>query len=288
MKKILSILALVVILSFGCSMVDWQNLSKDFDTSSIEKEIDNISEEVVNKVEEEIAKLKDSVSNIDIPISDIKDDVGTLIEENLGQSYTKISLTDIPEYSGVPYVVINGNVPDFSEVDKNSTKGFEEYSNLDILGRCGVAYANICKEIMPTEERGEIGSVKPSGWHTVKYDCIADKYLYNRCHLVGYQLSGENANEKNLITGTRYLNIEGMLPFENMIDAYVEETNHHVLYRVSPIFEGANLVASGVQLEAWSVEDSGEGICFNVYCYNVQPGVIIDYATGFSESASGN
>lgn len=150
------------------------------------------------------------------------------------------------------------------------------------MGRCGVAFANICIDIMPTEERGEIGMIKPSGWHTVKYDVVDGKYLYNRCHLIGYQLAGENANPKNLITGTRYLNVEGMLPFENEVADYVKESNNHVLYRVTPIFESDNLVASGVQMEAYSVEDNGEGICFNVFCYNVQPGIVIDYATGES------
>ena len=161
-------------------------------------------------------------------------------------------------------------------------RAFEDYSSLDNLGRCGVAYANVCKEIMPTEERGAIGSVKPSGWHTVKYDVVSGKYLYTRCHLIDYQLSAENANTKNLITGTRYLNVEGMLPFENMVADYVEETNNHLLYRVTPVFAGDNLVASGVLMEAKSVEDNGAGILFNVYCYNVQPGVSIDYATGDS------
>ena len=143
------------------------------------------------------------------------------------------------------------------------------------------------QELMPAdgEKRGSIGQVKPTGWHTVKYDCVDGKYLYNRCHLIGWQLTAENANKQNLITGTRYLNIEGMLPFENMVADYVKETGNHVLYRVTPVFEGSNLVASGVQMEAWSVEDDGEGICFNVYCYNVQPGVEIDYASGESQAA---
>ncbi len=175
------------------------------------------------------------------------------------------------------------NYPTFTDADKNNTAIFETYSELDSLGRCGVAYANVCKEIMPTEERGPIGQVRPSGWHTVKYnDRIDGNYLYNRCHLIGYQLAGENANERNLITGTRYLNMVGMLQFENEVDAYIEETNNHVLYRVTPIFKDDNLVASGVQIEAWSIEDKGKGICFNVYCYNVQPGIVIDYATGDS------
>lgn len=185
------------------------------------------------------------------------------------------------------YCEVDGNVPGFSE-DELVTEAFENYSDLDFLGRCGVAYANICKELMPTEERGEIGMVKPSGWHTVKYsDRIDGNYLYNRCHLIGYQLAGENANEKNLITGTRYLNVTGMLPFENEVADYVESTGNHVLYRVTPVFDGDNLVASGVQMEAESVEDKGAGVCFNVYVYNVQPGVIIDYATGDSEADPG-
>ena len=192
-----------------------------------------------------------------------------------------IDLGSIPAFSGEPYVAINNNIPDFTDADL-TTSSFEEYSSLDSLGRCGVAYACIGTDLMPTEDRGSIGQVKPSGWHTVKYDCVDGKYLYNRCHLIGYQLTAENANENNLITGTRYLNVEGMLPFENMVADYIKETGNHVLYRVTPIFEGSNLVASGVHMEAKSVEDNGEGILFNVYCYNAQPGVGIDYATGES------
>lgn len=192
-----------------------------------------------------------------------------------------VSLDSIPAYDGKAYVAVNDNVPFFTDSEL-TTDAFEYYSELDSLGRCGVTYANVCKEIMPTEERGKIGMVKPSGWHTVKYDIVDGKYLYNRCHLIGYQLSGENANTRNLITGTRYLNVEGMLPFENMVADYVKETGNHVLYRVTPMFEGNNLVANGVLMEAKSVEDNGAGILFNVYCYNVQPGVMIDYATGDS------
>ena len=192
-----------------------------------------------------------------------------------------IDLAQIPSYTGNPYTVINDNIPNFSESDL-TTDSFESYSELDSLGRCSTAYANIGQDIMPTEERGSIGQVKPSGWHTVKYDCVDGKYLYNRCHLIGYQLTAENANERNLITGTRYLNIEGMLPFENMVADYIKETNNHVLYRVTPLYNGDNLLATGVQMEAQSVEDDGDGILFNVFCYNVQPGVGIDYATGDS------
>lgn len=194
----------------------------------------------------------------------------------------KVDLSSIPTFSGDPYVVINDNEPGFTDADLTTTS-FETYSDLDALGRCGVAYANIGTDLMPTEERGSIGQVKPSGWHTVKYDCVDGKYLYNRCHLIGYQLTAENANTKNLITGTRYMNVEGMLPFENMVADYIKETGNHVLYRVTPIFDGDNLVASGVLMEAKSVEDNGDGILFNVYCYNAQPGVSIDYATGDSE-----
>ena len=205
----------------------------------------------------------------------------SLLEGLSPRPTSAVTPADIPEYSGEPYVVLDGNWPDFDAEDL-TTEPFEFYSELDSLGRCGVAYANVCLEIMPTEPRGEIGQVKPSGWQTVKYDIVDGKYLYNRCHLIGYQLAGENANERNLITGTRYMNVTGMLPFENMVDNYVEETENHVLYRVTPIFKGTNLVASGVRMEAFSVEDEGEGICFNVFVYNVQPGITIDYATGDS------
>lgn len=192
-----------------------------------------------------------------------------------------VSLEDIPAYSGQPYVVINRNIPFFT-TNELTDQSYEHYADLDGLGRCGTAIASIGCDLMPDEERGSIGSVKPSGWVTVKYDFVDGKYLYNRCHLIGYQLTGENANEKNLITGTRYLNIQGMLPFENMVADYVKETGNHVLYRVTPIFRGNDLVASGVLMEAQSVEDGGKDIQFNVYCYNVQPGVVISYADGSS------
>lgn len=192
-----------------------------------------------------------------------------------------ITLENLPEFSGAAYIELNDNKPNFTKEDY-TTKAFEYYSELDSDGRCGVAYANICKEIMPTEKRGEIGMVKPSGWHTVKYDIVDGKYLYNRCHLIGYQLAGENANEKNLITGTRYLNIEGMLPFENKVADYVNDTGNHVLYRVTPVFDDDDLVAKGVEMEGWSVEDQGEGISFHVFAYNSQPGITIDYENGES------
>lgn len=192
-----------------------------------------------------------------------------------------VSVKDIPAFSGEPYVVLYDNEPGFT-ADDLDTDAYEFYSDLDRLNRCGYVMACVGPETTPTEERGSIGQVKPTGWQTVKYDFVDGKYLYNRCHLIGYQLTGENANERNLITGTRYLNIEGMLPFENMIADYIKETGNHVLYRVTPVFEGEYLVAKGVQMEAKSVEDDGEGICFHVFAYNNQPGVIIDYATGES------
>lgn len=195
-----------------------------------------------------------------------------------------VTLESLPEYEGVPFVEINGNIPAFNEEDL-TTESYETYSELDSLGRCGAAVANIGIDLMPTEERKSIGQVKPSGWQTMKYDFVEGKYLYNRCHLIGFQLTGENANAGNLITGTRYLNVDGMLPFENMVADYIKETENHVLYRVTPVFTGENLVADGVLIEAESVEDNGEGICFCVYCYNVQPGVAIDYATGGSHAA---
>lgn len=195
---------------------------------------------------------------------------------------SSFDLSQVPAYSGEPYVVVNNNIPFFKDSDL-TTEAFEKYSDLDSLGRCGAAYANVCQEIMPTEKRGAIGMVKPTGWQTVKYDWVDGKYLYNRCHLIGYQLSGENANEKNLITGTRYLNVDGMLPFENLVADYVHETDHHVLYRVTPVFENSDLVASGVLMEAQSVED--DDVLFCVYCYNVQPKVTIDYATGESHAS---
>lgn len=200
--------------------------------------------------------------------------------------YVNYDLTNIPDYDGKAYVELNGNVPEFSKSEKTYSESFEEYGKLDSLGRCTYAVSCIGKDLMPTEKRGSIGSVKPSGWHISKYDFVDGKYLYNRCHLIGYQLTAENANERNLITGTRYLNVEGMLPFENDVADYIEITNNHVYYKVTPIFEGNNLVANGVQMQAYSVEDNGQGISFNVYCYNVQPGVAIDYATGDNQAVT--
>ena len=202
----------------------------------------------------------------------------TYNEQSTGQTF---DFSDIPAYAGQPYISVNDNIPFFTDEELSSTS-YETYGELDYLGRCTTCVASVGVDLMPTEERGNIGSVKPTGWHTVKYDFVDGKYLYNRCHLIGYQLTGENANEKNLITGTRYLNIEGMLPFENMVADYVKETKNHVMYRVTPVFDGENLLAAGVLMEGKSVEDNGDGVLFCVFAYNVQPGVTIDYATGES------
>lgn len=210
-----------------------------------------------------------------------REDFFSVIETSNGNTSTSYSIDNVPLYKGEEYITINNNIPYFEESDY-STTSYESYSNLDSLGRCGVAKANIGSDLMPTEERGSIGMVQPSGWHTVKYDIVSGKYLYNRCHLIGYQLTGENANEKNLITCTRQVNVGVMLEFENKVADYIKNTNHHVLYRVTPYFEGNNLLASGVQMEAYSVEDNGLGVQFNVYIYNVQDGITIDYLTGES------
>ncbi len=206
-----------------------------------------------------------------------------VLQETTAYEINSYNLEEIPKYDGVAeYVIINNNDPFFTESDIN-TDSFEEYSELDSLGRCGVAFANISLELMPNEERGSIGSVKPSGWHTVKYDIVSGKYLYNRCHLIGYQLTGENANEKNLITCTRQMNVGIMLDYENLVADYIKKTGNHVLYRATPIYEGDNLLASGVLLEGLSIEDDGESIKFNIYVYNIQDGIEIDYKTGESK-----
>lgn len=214
--------------------------------------------------------------NIEIP------EDASVLGKNQEILYTSsFDLNTIPAFEGNPYIIINNNIPEFKD-EELVTESFEKYSPLDSLGRCGPAIANVGTETMPTEERGAINSVKPSGWQTTKYDIVEGRYLYNRCHLIGYQLTAENANKENLITGTRYMNVQGMLPFENKVSEYIKKTGNHVLYRVTPIFENENLVANGVQIEAKSVEDMGEGICFNVYIYNNQPGITINYKNGDS------
>ena len=212
-------------------------------------------------------------------ISSALEDAGLLQEEKQVES---VSLEEVPEYSGDEYIEIDGGVPDFSD-DEDFQPGYEYYSDLDSLERCGLTEALVGPETMPTEERGSIGMIKPTGWHTVRYDFVDGKYLYNRCHLIGFQLAGENANEENLITGTRSMNVDGMLLFENMTADYIKETGNHVMYRVTPVFEGDEMVPRGVLMEGKSVEDNGEGILFNVFVYNVQSGVEIDYKTGDSK-----
>lgn len=228
--------------------------------------------------------VEDSTSNnVVLANPNTSDNNSNTTENNTDNSNSTniATINDIPKYSEEDVIVLNNNIPSFSSSDLTTTS-FEEYSPLDSLGRCGVAYANIGSDIMPTEKRESISSVKPSGWQSVKYDIVEGKYLYNRSHLIGYQLTAENANDRNLITGTRYFNATLMLPYENMVADYIKETNNHVLYRVTPVYDGDNLVATGVQMEAKSVEDDGEGIEFNVFVYNVQPGITIDYSNGNS------
>lgn len=241
---------------------------------------DNTTEEVGT------APLSDTVVDQQPDLPQTQNTSQAQQSSQLPASTKSFNLSEVPEFSGSAYIAVNDNSPYFTDSDI-TTNSFETYSPLDSLGRCGVTYACVGQDIMPTEERGSIGQVKPTGWHTVKYDCVDGKYLYNRCHLIGFQLTGENANEENLITGTRYLNIEGMLPFENMVADYVKETGNHVLYRVTPIYEGANLLAAGVLMEGYSVEDQGGGVTFCVFAYNAQPGVKINYANGESELESG-
>lgn len=274
-QSTIAIIAGILSIFIFVGMVVLGSDSNDKGTNDTETEIVQVVDSETEIGETEIS------TEVEVQETENSDEVLQIALDNLDASINAVSGITIPTYSGTPYVEVNSNVPYFTD-EELTTTAFEMYSELDTLGRCGAAYVNVCKEIMPIEERGNIGAVRPTGWHTVKYDCINDLYLYNRCHLVGYQLAGENSNIKNLITGTRYLNVEGMLPFENMVDDYVEETDNHVLYRVTPVFEGNNLVASGVIIEAKSVEDNGEGVLFNVYCYNVQPGISIDYLTGES------
>ena len=253
-KISLSLFVLLLTLSSGCS-----SIAVTYTDPSAA--VETISEQETSRVSAQPVSSAVTSGELTVTIS--------------GQSIS------LPAYSGQPYVAVNNNVPLFTEADM-TTEAFESYSNLDSLERCGTAYACVGTETMPTEDRGDIGSIKPSGWQSVQYDNVDGGYLYNRCHLIGFQLTAENANAQNLITGTRYLNIEGMLPFENMVADYIKETGNHVMYRVTPVFEGNSLVASGVVMEAKSVEDDGDGILYCVYAYNVQPGINIDYATGAS------
>lgn len=274
---------LLLILTMGCSVSACGEAAGTDTNPAAQTEEGQAAEERAQESQQDgpPAKQQEQAVEQEEPSAEVQTKAVLSVEE-IAASY-EAQITEVPAYTGNAYTIINDNNPYFTKSNLPTTS-FEYYSQLDGLGRCGIACANIGQDIMPTKERESIGQVKPSGWQTVKYDNVDGKYLYNRCHLIGYQLSAENANEKNLITGTRYLNVMGMLPFENMVADYVKETGNHVLYRVNPYFQGDNLLASGVFMEGWSVEDGGEGICFHVFVYNVQPGIAIDYANGDSHS----
>lgn len=268
---------------YGCQISEHIKAGSEESTeSTINNEVEEVTTEtVVEDKQEELVTNTEENKEVETEASE-ESSILQQEKDNASDVQSAFDFSAIPAYSGNAYVSVNNNIPFFNEVDMVTTS-YESYSNLDSKGRCGVCIASVGIDIMPTEDRGDIGNVKPSGWNQVKYPGIVDgNYLYNRCHLIGYQLTGENANVNNLITGTRYLNINGMLPFENMVADYVKESGNHVIYRVTPIFENENLLASGVLLEAKSVEDNGEDILFCVYCYNVQPGVSINYADGSS------
>ena len=276
LTTVLSLLLTICLLFSGCGIDQTETPS----STPSQFTSDNITEQTDSSTTSTQTPDKDN-STLSTQTPDTDNSTSSTQTPTVPNKVDTVQLSSIPAFSGKPYVAINNNIPNFSESDY-TTKSYEFYSDLDNLGRCGIVIACIGTDIMPTEERGSIGQVKPTGWHTVKYDCVDGKYLYNRCHLIGYQLSGENANTKNLITGTRFMNVDGMLPFENMVADYVKETDNHVLYRVTPIFDGSNLLATGVQMEAYSIEDDGDGICFNVFVYNAQPQISINYANGDS------
>lgn len=278
-------LSLIMLLSFaGCNSDTYDYTDSSTGQPTISAEEDPTKSDTDSQIQSEQSSNVESMDKNDS--SSVTEKPSGTISVGTGTAKA-VEPSTLPAYSGFAYTVVNGNQPNFS-ASELTTVGYEKYANLDSLGRCGVALASCGKEIMPTdgEERGSISSIKPTGWVQAKYDGISGSYLWNRCHLIGWQLSAENANKQKLITGTRYMNIEGMLPFENMVADYIRETGNHVAYRITPIFEGNNLVCSGVQMEAYSIEDAGDGICFNVYCYNVQPGISINYATGDSSGPS--
>lgn len=289
--KLYLLLAIMVLCLTGCDTEEIKNqvtteienaidenkdIIKDKVNDAIDSAVDSAKDAVKDKIDETTGNIKEQ---IDGKLDDFHGSIGIEIPDEIKNLASKNQFK-ASAYDGEPYAVVNGNVPYFTNTEKQNLNAFEEYAELDSLGRCGVAYANVCKELMPTADRESISAVYPTGWNNEEYDFVDGKWVYNRSHIIGFQLTGENANEKNLITGTRYMNVQGMLPFENMIDDYVDETENHVLYRVTPVFSGDNLLCEGVLMEAWSVEDNGDGICFNVFCYNVQPGVEFDYATG--------
>ena len=276
---LLCVLCMVVSL-FGCTELDTGYTERNDPSAAQTEQVGSQTTDVVTSLPSDTAPSQTTDNTTSLP----PDSVATQAPSTDKTSTETPTGIEIPEYSGEAYVPLLNNIPLFTS-DDQITRSFETYGELDTLGRCTQVYACIGRDLMPTEDRGSIGMVKPSGWQTAKYDFVDGKYLYNRCHLIGWQLTGENANTRNLITGTRYLNIEGMLPFENMVADYIKETNNHVLYRVTPVFNGDDLVARGVLMEGWSVEDNGEGICFFVFAYNVQPGVRINYADGSNEAA---
>lgn len=282
MKKIISLLlTFALLLSFsGC--VDFEDTYSSSNDSAYSSIVDSATDNTDSSTSEATS------SETEKPSSSTTSSENKKPTNSVGSgSATAVNLANIPAYSGKAYVAVNNNVPNFSSTEL-TTQGYEKYSNLDSLGRTRVAVASVGMDTMPgaNEKRGSISSIKPTGWQQAQYDCISGGWLYNRCHLIGWQLSAENANKSNLITGTKYLNISGMLPFENMVSDYIKETGNHVAYRITPIYDGNNLLASGVQMEAYSVEDDGGGICFNIYCYNVQPEITINYATGLSSGPS--
>ena len=279
MKKIVSILLTLALLFSFAGCVDLEDTYSSSTDSTYSSQVDIVDDETESS-SEETTSSKPQSSTTSTEDKKPTNSVGS-------GTATAVNLANIPAYSGKAYVVINDNIPNFSSSEL-ATKGYEKYSNLDSLGRTRVAVASVGLDTMPSanEERGSISSIKPTGWNQKQYDCVSGTWLYNRCHLIGWQLSAENANKRNLMTGTKYLNIDGMLPFENMVADYIKETGNHVAYRITPIYAGNNLLASGVQMEAYSVEDCGDGICFNVYCYNVQPQITINYADGSSTGPS--
>ena len=283
-KQIVILTSICAVLFSGCGTNETdspQHSSSIADRNSRTEQSSN-TEDSTAAMENEADIIKKALANETFGNEEEANKTGSKLNEAGINSQYIFTLSDVPVYEGAPSVILNDNIPAFSETDL-TTEPFEQYSDLDSFGRCGEAYANICRELMPTEKRGEIGMIRPSGWHTVKYNGVVDgNYLYNRCHLIAFSLAGENANEKNLITGTRYMNTVGMIPYEQEVADYVKDTEHHVLYRVTPVFEGENLVAAGVHMEAMSVEDKGSAICFNVFVYNVQPGIYIDYSNGDS------
>ena len=288
-KTLVAVLLSIVLFVGGCMVMPQLETDVPIDETTVTTTEEE--EEPATTVAQTTEELTSEVATTEKPTTEPTTETATssIVANKENLSSNKVSVADIPNFSGKAYIAVNGNKPYFTESEITS-QAFETYTSLDSNGRCGVAMACCGAEIMPGpgEERGSISSIKPSGWVQAQYDCVSGKYLYNRCHLIGWQLSAENANRRNLITGTKYLNIEGMLPFENMVADYINETGNHVMYRITPIFKGNNLVASGVQMEAYSVEDGGDGICFNVYCYNVQPGVVINYATGSSYLEGGS